>query len=104
MSKPFLISHLENNDYPWDEVAKLPCAPSARATSPTTWPLAHTQGPSLVSTTRQRSVPNVDRKKQSTTGWKDTPMAMVELEATCRNHKDRIDTIRVDAGCPGTSM
>ena len=24
MSEPFLFSHLENYDYPWDEVAKLP--------------------------------------------------------------------------------
>lgn len=43
MSKPFLISDLGSNDYPWGEIST----------------------------------------------------AMVELEATCRNHKDRTDTIQV---------
>ncbi len=34
MSEPFLISHLENNDYPWDEVAKLPVCPICKGYIP----------------------------------------------------------------------
>jgi hypothetical protein len=43
MTKPFNLSHLEDNDYPWGEIST----------------------------------------------------AMVELEATCRNHLNRTDTIQV---------
>lgn len=34
MTEPFTLSHLENNDYPWGKVAKLPVCPRCKGYIP----------------------------------------------------------------------